>query len=604
MISRTIRGMGGTLLVLIIIGCKAISSFFSYYQTKSRSEWGIKFFQDNTMDWAILQNFLLLALGNTVMFTIYTIFIMIALTWLMRSVHCNMIFRLLHANLTKFIQRTPLGVVMNRVSFDINVMDVAYPTDLQAFFLFLIKALFDIYGFVVEIKAPYALIPVTLYLIMCFKSRNWYMRGQRDIQRLLAITKSPVIGLASATIPGGAVIRSMRLQRYVQGRVDARINENTKNMIFDSGLKIWFDVINKLWEMFVLSIPLYSILIFVVYRDYVPDPTENQKKVRTDLSNFLVRAISFAGTFATALDYICSLELQLVSAERCETYENIEPENGYSTFSRDQAVFSDLSKQHDNALKLLENDIHHEIFKSGFIDLKGVFAKYPTSTRNVIDGVTLSIKSGQKVGVVGRTGAGKSSFTKLLWRALEPSRGSIEVDGLNLKFLDLKEMRRELNIVLQKPSLFEGTLESNISQKPLRAAEISRIKEELLDLGFPASKIEKSGLGYKIESEGKNLSQSEKQIVSMVQSLQRETRVVILDEATAYVDARLEGEFQRILMERFKEATVFVIAHRISNVMGCDRVLVFDQGRVVQDGAPEELLGEKSGIFYSLWKNN
>ena len=174
------------------------------------------------------------------------------------------------------------------------------------------------------------------------------------------------------------------------------------------------------------------------------------------------------------------------------------------------------------------------------------------------------------------------------------------IDGKDLASFDVKEYRKEINIIVQKPSLFEGTLLSNISPGEKRIHQIGILRQDLIDLGFPLSKLQDTDLGYEIKEGGSNLSQSEKQIICLMQALQKDSKIVILDEATAYVDINLEKKFQERLYSKFKNSTMLIISHRLSNVKDVDRVLVFDKGRIVEDGNPRELMKNEKGVFSGL----
>ena len=156
-------------------------------------------------------------------------------------------------------------------------------------------------------------------------------------------------------------------------------------------------------------------------------------------------------------------------------------------------------------------------------------------------------------------------------------------------------------VILQKPSLFEGTLLSNITPNRISLTQVRDIRTDLVDLEFDRKKLAEESLGFRVEPEGKNLSQSEKQTIGMMQSLQKKSKIVILDEATAYVDVKIQGKINNKLYESFKDSTMFVIAHRLENVINLDRILVFDQGRVVEDGSPSELLSISNGVFREIW---
>ena len=173
---------------------------------------------------------------------------------------------------------------------------------------------------------------------------------------------------------------------------------------------------------------------------------------------------------------------------------------------------------------------------------------------------------------------------------------------MDITAYNLSDYRTQLNVVLQNTAIFEGSILSNIKQNYINDQEFSKIKQDLVDFEFDSTKLDRGKLGYLIESEGANLSESEKQIIGLVRCLNKPSKVVVMDEATASLDRRLVQKFREKFFEGFGgEATVLLIAHDLRNVMGMDRVLVFDEGRVVQDGPPVELIRDRSGLFYQLW---
>ena len=596
-------GQGGYLIIALLILIKSISSIAGYQEGRKELQWGVEFFQKKTMSWQAFNGYIKFAAINGVFFTCYTALMMTSLTWMVRSVHMGMMFGLLHSKIAEFIQRTPAGIILNRVSYDINTLDLDYSTSLNASVPFFISVFTDMYKFLVGIESYTAFIPVAVYIFLSVLMRNWYLYAMREITRLSAITKSPVIGIASSTIEGGVVIRTLKKQRYFSKKLEEKINENTKNGLMSLGIGSWFSVMMTVWDVLCLSTPLYALVIYYLYTNYDPEASENQKSKQVDLSNFILGAIGFASNFFITLSYTCDLELSLVSAERCNQFEKLESEVGYKTIEKDKAIFNNLDTRLEEAERVLELDFasRKQIFENGRIEIEEVDARYPTSKKDVLHDINLNIEAGQKVGIVGRTGAGKSSFTKLLWRALNPKSGRIYFDSIDIKTLDLKTLRHQLNIILQKPTIFEGTIASNLSPFRMTDAKVSQLTRRLQDLGFPENKLA-DGLEYKVEAGGSNLSQSEKQILSLVQALEKESKIVILDEATAYLDKSMEKKFQEQVFEKFAESTILVIAHRISNVLNCDRILVFDDGKIVEDGTVSELLAlGEGGVFYQIW---
>jgi ABC-type multidrug transport system fused ATPase/permease subunit len=357
----------------------------------------------------------------------------------------------------------------------------------------------------------------------------------------------------------------------------------------------------RVWAVLLMLLPSYTMLIIELYYTYDPDNPKRDDYAK--IAFFMRRAASFGMVYYSFLALMCTFENNVISGERCAAFEKLKPEVGYKELKKEEAIFLNPKKNKKKAIKLLKWRNRHNYFGHGRIEFRGVTARYPTSVRPVLKDINLMIEPGQKIGIVGRTGAGKSSFIKLIWRALLPKKGKILIDGLDINMLDLKSFREQLTVILQKPNLFEGTLASNISSEKLPLEKLREIRAELLELGFPREKLKDGKLGYKVETGGSNLSQSEKQIVCLMQSLQKDSKIVILDEATAYVDVQMEKKFQEKMKQKFERSTLLVIAHRVSNVVDCDRILVFDQGEIVQDGNVKELVEQKDGAFYQIWKN-
>ena len=518
----------------------------------------------------------------------------ISYTWISRRTHSRMIFSILHAKVTEFLQRIPQGSIINRFSNDIHKIDKEFTSVYDGFINLFLSFLLNLVILVFGLPSKLVLIPFGIFLLLSIWLRRRYMMANREVSRMALISKSPVVGLATSSIAGGPILRSLNREEYIKKNLNERVDNNSKNFVLKFGLAGWFNDMMLINSCLFLYLP---ILVSIAYTSYTSKTLEAVK-----VANFFKQSIQVSDGFIDALNLVNVMALTALSFERCFDYEEIASENGYFNIEKTKELFYTLNKGTlRKGRELISAYQKQELFHRGEIVFKGVTARYPTSTRPVIDNINLTIKDGQKVGIVGRSGAGKSTFTKLLWRALEPSEGTIEVDGINISKLDVKQYREQLNIILQKPNIFEGTLASNISSRPIDDEKISKINEDLEDMGFPKSKLMDGKLQFAVQPSGNNLSLSEKQIVCLMQSLLKPTKIGILDEATAYVDVTLERKFQKKIEEVFADCTMFVIAHRISNVMDCDRILVFDKGRVVEDGHPRELIKNKETQFYDMW---
>ena len=218
----------------------------------------------------------------------------------------------------------------------------------------------------------------------------------------------------------------------------------------------------------------------------------------------------------------------------------------------------------------------------------------------VLEDIHFSVRPGETVGIVGASGAGKSTLISLLLRLFDPARGAVRVDGVDLKELDLKGYRRQIAVVLQDDFLFSGTVEDNIrygnpqasGQDVLEAAQAARAHDFIAGLA--------DGYRTQIGERGVNLSSGQRQRVAIARALLKEPAVLILDEATSSVDALTENELQRSLRRFMRGRTVLIVAHRFSTIIGCDRIVVMDRGRIVETGEHDDLL-KKQGFYSTLY---
>lgn len=591
--------------MIILMVVSVFSVGLGFFQTGYQINiWGKEYFKNKNVESAaklIYVNIFWGVVATVASFFKATVFY-IGGVFLGRKVHSKMVFRVLHSDLNNFLKRTPIGRILNRFSNDINAADNEVSRNFDLFCLLILFFGVTTTSVFFGASNVLILIPLVLYMVIAIYVRRRLMNAAREIYRLYAITKSPIVGLSGSCVEGGPSIRGFKRVSYFNQKCFWMIEENTKNAILTRALPLWFRAINIQLNLFVVLLPCYALFIIKLRQEFIPgDPKITKDLAKTAL--FLEKIVSFVSTYEAILRFYSNIENTLISIERCEAYNNIPIEEGYKTYQKDSGNFNPPKSTAKEILQK-ELDIDPErLLKNGEIKFRGVTARYPTLDKPVLRNINIIIKDKEKVGIVGRTGAGKSSFIKLIWRALVPSEGRVDISGININVTDLKRFRKEINVITQKPNLFEGTILSNITHKKLTVEKISQIKNQLLELGFSASKLENEGLSYEVEASGDNLSQSERQILCLVQSLQTKAKVVIMDEATAYIDEKVEKEFQRVIWDHFSDSTILIIAHRISNVMRCDRVLVFDDGEIVEAGNPQDLVKDKRSKFFDLWKN-
>jgi ABC-type multidrug transport system fused ATPase/permease subunit len=284
---------------------------------------------------------------------------------------------------------------------------------------------------------------------------------------------------------------------------------------------------------------------------------------------------------AFAIRVTANLETDMISVERLREFCELDSESQWDS--------SQELKPPDNWPK------------NGCIEYQDYTTTYKAGIDPVLKNINLVIKSGEKVGVVGRTGAGKSSLALSLFRIIEPTNGTIFIDGLDITRIGLHDLRSKLTIIPQDPVLFADTLRSNLdpfgicSDSQLwNALENSQLNDFVKSLS--------EGLDFKISEGGDNLSAGQKQLICLARALLRNSKIIVLDEATSSCDLETDRIIQNTIKDKFKDCTLLTIAHRLNTIIDYDRIIVLDFGRIVENDSPNNLLSNTSSRFYSFAK--
>eukprot|EP01118_Nematostelium_gracile_P010718 TRINITY_DN3735_c0_g1_i1.p1 TRINITY_DN3735_c0_g1~~TRINITY_DN3735_c0_g1_i1.p1 ORF type:complete len:273 (-),score=83.66 TRINITY_DN3735_c0_g1_i1:69-791(-) len=231
--------------------------------------------------------------------------------------------------------------------------------------------------------------------------------------------------------------------------------------------------------------------------------------------------------------------------------------------------------------------------------MQNVHLRYREGLDLVLRGLTFDIKPKQKIGVVGRTGAGKSSLMLALFRLVEVEQGSITIDGVDISQIGLDDLRKKLSIIPQDPTLFNGTIRSNLD--PFNEYSDREIWDVLTSVYMKNAVEEMNGkLDAVVTEFGENFSIGQRQLLCLGRALMRKARILVMDEATAAVDFETDSLIQKTIRESFKEVTVLTIAHRINTIMDYDRVLVMDKGQLAEYDSPSKLMSDTNSRFYAL----
>ncbi|KAF9319235.1 hypothetical protein BG003_009564 [Podila horticola] len=491
-----------------------------------------------------------------------------------------------------FFDTTPMGRIVNRFSSDIDLIDERLPEEFNNMFAFI-----GIIGgalFMIAYSTPAFLIAVPFLCIVFYFIQDYFIKCSASLKRMYSVSKSPLYQHFSESLAGVSTIRVMRgLQAQFlaqnQSRSDVVANRHYVYNLANRWLQVRIE--------FLSSLIVFLTAALSVLKAGEMDPT------------LVAVALSYSITMQGYINYLIrtvnEVQNMLVSVERVQEY----------------------SEKPMEAPAVTGVSLPESWPQQGRVVFKSYSARYREGLDLVIKDVSFEVKPAEKVGIVGRTGAGKSSLTLALFRIIEaadsywaiasdPSMegkqvdyemfrsgngdgGSIEIDGVDISTLGLRDLRRHLAIIPQDPTLFAGTVRENldpfndVSDTDLwEALERAHLKSYISSLA--------GGLSYEVAQNGENFSVGQRSLICLARALLRKTKVLILDEATAAVDVETDGLIQKTIREEFKDRTILTIAHRIKTVMDSDKILVLEKGQVEEFESPSRLVKKPDSLFYSL----
>ncbi|XP_075053196.1 multidrug resistance-associated protein 1-like [Mixophyes fleayi] len=478
-----------------------------------------------------------------------------------RSLHNQMLHNILHLPI-QFFETTPMGQVLNRFTKDIYVIDERFHYYLRTW----LNCMLDVLGtiLVIVFATPLFIVAIVplgfLYLLI----QRYYIASSRQIRRLDGASRSPVISHFSETLLGASTIRAYRHQeRFIDQNKDV-VNENLvcyyNNVISNRWLAVRLEFLGNLMVFFAA--------LFAVQA--------GEKMTSGTVGLSITYALNITQTLNFWVRKACEIETNGVAIERVCEYEEMEKEAPWITTWRPPTEWPD----------------------KGVIEFTNYKARYREDHDLALRDVTFQLNSTEKLGIVGRTGAGKSTLTNCLFRIVERAGGKIVVDGIDIATLGLHDLRSKLNIIPQDPVLFSGTLRMNLD--PLEKHSDTHLWEalEMCDLKTFVQSLPKK-LYHEISEGGENLSVGQRQLICLARALLRKTKILVLDEATASIDMETDNIVQNTIRKVFVDCTVLTIAHRLHTVLDSERVLVLDGGRVVEFDEPQRLI-QKKGVFSKM----
>ncbi|XP_074391722.1 ATP-binding cassette sub-family C member 4 isoform X1 [Zonotrichia albicollis] len=461
-----------------------------------------------------------------------------------------------------FFDRNPIGRILNRFSKDIGHLDDLLPLT----FLDFVQTLLQICGVVAVAVAviPWMLIPLIPLFILFIFLRRYFLDTSRDIKRLESTTRSPVFSHLSSSLQGLWTIRALKAEERFQKLFDAHQDLHSEAWFLFLTTSRWFAVrLDAICAIFVIVVAFGSLLLA---------NTLNAGQVGLALSY----AITLMGTFQWGVRQSAEVENLMISVERVMEYTELEKEAPWETNKHPPPEWPN----------------------QGMIAFENVNFTYSVDGPLVLRHLSAVIKPKEKVGIVGRTGAGKSSLIAALFRLAEPE-GRIWIDMYLTSELGLHDLRKKISIIPQEPVLFTGTMRKNLDpfneytdEELWNALEEVQLKEVVEDL---PNKME-----TQLAESGSNFSVGQRQLVCLARAVLKKNRILIIDEATANVDPRTDEFIQKTIRETFAHCTVLTIAHRLNTIIDSDRIMVLDAGRLKEYGEPYILLQEQDSLFYKM----
>ncbi|XP_040491207.1 multidrug resistance-associated protein 1 isoform X3 [Ursus maritimus] len=505
-----------------------------------------------------------------------------------RRLHVDLLQNVLRSPMS-FFERTPSGNLVNRFSKELDTVDSMIPQVIKMF----MGSLFSVIGacIIILLATPIAAIIIPPLGLIYFFVQRFYVASSRQLKRLESVSRSPVYSHFNETLLGVSIIRAFEEQERFIRQSDLKVDENQKayypSIVANRWLAVRLECVGN-------CIVLFAALFAVISRH--------------SLSAGLVGlSVSYSLQVTTYLNWLVrmssEMETNIVAVERLKEYSETEKEAPWRV--EEMTPPSDWPQV-------------------GRVEFRDYGLRYRENLDLVLKNINITIDGGEKVGIVGRTGAGKSSLTLGLFRINESAEGEIIVDNINIAKIGLHDLRFKITIIPQDPVLFSGSLRMNLDP-------FSRYSDEEVWTSLELAHLKDfvSGLPDKLNHEcaegGENLSSGlgsgfgmvltlcllvflcwssvgQRQLVCLARALLRKTKILVLDEATAAVDLETDDLIQSTIRTQFEDCTVLTIAHRLNTIMDYTRVIVLDKGEIRECGQPSALLQQR-GLFYSMAKD-
>ncbi|XP_073932000.1 ATP-binding cassette sub-family C member 9 isoform X5 [Castor canadensis] len=479
-----------------------------------------------------------------------------------KNLHHNLLNKIILGPI-RFFDTTPLGLILNRFSADTNIIDQHIPPTLESLTRSTLLCLSAI-G-MISYATPVFLVALVPLGVAFYFIQKYFRVASKDLQELDDSTQLPLLCHFSETAEGLTTIRAFRHETRFKQRMLELTDTNNIAYLFLSAANRWLEVrTDYLGACIVLTASIASIS-------------------RPFNSGLVGLGLLYALTITNYLNWVvrnlADLEVQMGAVKKVNSFLTMESENYEGTLDPSQ--------------------VPEYWPQEGEIKIHDLCVRYENNLKPVLKHVKAYIKPGQKVGICGRTGSGKSSLSLAFFRMVDIFDGKIVIDGIDISKLPLHTLRSRLSIILQDPILFSGSIRFNLDpeckctdDRLWEALEIAQLKNMVKSLP--------GGLDAVVTEGGENFSVGQRQLFCLARAFVRKSSILIMDEATASIDMATENILQKVVMTAFADRTVVTIAHRVHTILTADLVIVMKRGNILEYDTPESLLAREDGVFASF----
>ncbi|KAJ3272317.1 hypothetical protein HDV01_005751 [Terramyces sp. JEL0728] len=496
-----------------------------------------------------------------------------------KTIHAKLVKKILRVPV-KFFEITPVGRILNRLSKDLKDIDVDLAVIVGDFLANLVKLGF--YLTIILVLSPTSVIGIFPVVLMYGFIGKRYLVVARELKRIDSNTRSPIFSHFGETIEGASVIRGIgsltlayaQEMRFVS-ELYTKVDENHKAFaliwIMNRWLGVRIDLIGAL-------VSLSSCLSVIAQVKYGGGMDGGYAGLSISYS------LDLAGSLLWLVRIHAQMEMEMNAVERVEEYSQLE-EEAPAIIPSNRPPYSWPSE--------------------GKIDVQGLSLRYSPEGPNVLSEVTFKVGGGEKIGVVGRTGAGKTTLSLAFFRFMEHAAGRIIIDGVDISSIGLHDLRSKLTVIPQDPVLLSGSLRSNLDpfseytdQDIWNCLKLVHFLESCKSsIDTPDIQSENITLESVVTEGGHNFSQGQRQLLCLARAILKQSKVIILDEATASIDHETDLKIQETIRDRFNTSSLLCIAHRLSTIMDYDKILVLDRGQVVQFDTPYNLIKTTGSVL-------